>query len=58
MATDDWELVQKYCSGDNEAAVQLMRRHWDQLILVATFKLNGNFHDAARSAVTCCPLKT
>ncbi|MFB6931393.1 RNA polymerase sigma factor [Streptomyces chartreusis] len=50
MATDDWELVQRYCAGDNEAAVQLVRRHWDQLILVATFKLNGNFHDAQDAA--------
>ncbi|MFH8701321.1 RNA polymerase sigma factor [Streptomyces chartreusis] len=50
MATDDWELVQRYCAGDNEAAVQLVRRHWDQLILAATFKLNGNFHDAQDAA--------
>ncbi|WP_326790523.1 hypothetical protein [Streptomyces sp. NBC_00151] len=46
MGTDDWELVQRYCAGDNEAARQLLKQYEQQLIKVALPKLGGNWHDA------------
>ncbi|MEU5398135.1 hypothetical protein ABZ348_02370 [Streptomyces sp. NPDC005963] len=50
MATDDWDLVQRYRAGDHEAARQLMGRHWQQLILLTLLKLGGNWHDAEDAA--------